>query len=70
MQWYPTSGTNVTLLGDFTLYNLRSGNNSECSVLTEICITLKVVGYTGFQEPMVAVPPLGTGYLSKLQCRK
>jgi len=62
MQWYSTLGTTV-ILGDFTLYNLRSENNSECSVLTEICITLKVVGYTGFQESMEAVPPRGTGYL-------
>jgi hypothetical protein len=62
MQWYPTLGT-TAILGEFTLYNLRGGNNSECSVLTEICITLKVVGYTCFQEPMAAVPPRGTGYL-------
>jgi len=62
MQWYTTLGTTV-ILGDFTLYNLRSGNNSECSVLTEICVTLKVVGYTGFQEPVAAVPPRGTGHL-------
>jgi hypothetical protein len=58
MQWYPTLGTTI-ILGDFTLYNLRSGNNSEFSVLTEICITLKVVGYIGFQEPMEAVPLVG-----------
>lgn len=61
MQWYPTLGT-TGILGYFTLNNLRRGNNSESSVLTEICITLKVVGYTGFQEPMAAVSPRGTGY--------
>jgi hypothetical protein len=47
MQWFPTLGTTV-ILGYFTLHNLRSGNNSECSVRREICITLKVVGYTDF----------------------
>jgi len=62
MQWHPALGTTITL-GDFTVYNLRSGNNKECSVLTEICITLKVVGYTSFQKSMAAVPPRGTGYL-------